>query len=121
MLGQTELKLVVEYITDFKKKSTAEAGFGLDRETRIHLDRFNARMRHFQGVAASVMEQAVQVWLDLVKELEDPRTPEEIIDGVPLSDGALPACGWPARWSSKPSRQRSRQAAAVSAPPGHDW
>ncbi len=80
---------------NYTKISTAESGSGLDREARIHLDRFNARMRHFQGVAASVMEQAIQVWEDLLKELEDPRTPEEIIDGVPLSDGALPACGWP--------------------------
>ncbi len=77
------------------KNSTAESAMRLDPETRVRLDRFNARMRHFQGVAASVMEQAITVWMELLKELEDPRTPEEIIDGAPLSDGASPACGWP--------------------------
>jgi len=80
---------------DYTKTSVAESESGFSREERIHLDRFNARMRHFQGVAASVMGQAIQVWEEILKDLEDPRSPEEIIDGVPLSDGALPACGWP--------------------------
>jgi hypothetical protein len=79
---------------NYSKTSTAESETGLNREARLHLDRFNARMRHFQGVAASVMAEANQVWEEILRELDDPRTPEEIIDGVPLSDGALPACGW---------------------------
>ena len=68
---------------------------GLNQETRREGDRFNARMRHFQGVAASVMREAQELWEEIWVALQDPRTPEEIIDGVPLSEEALPSCGWP--------------------------
>ena len=79
----------------YEQNGAAEAITGLNQETKRQVDRFNARMRHFQGVAASVMEEARKLWEEIWEELQDPRTPEEIIDGVPLSDSALPACGWP--------------------------
>jgi hypothetical protein len=36
-------------------------------------------------------------WLvaELWAACEDPRTPEEIIDGVELDESAVPSCGWP--------------------------
>lgn len=67
----------------------------LDEDARRELDRVNARMRHFQGVAASVMEEAQKLWLELWEELQDPRTPEEIIDGAPVSEGFPPVGGRP--------------------------
>jgi len=73
----------------------AEAKTELNRETRREVDRFNARMRHFQGVSASVMDEAQKLLDEIWEQLQDPRTPEEIIDGVPLSEDALPSCGWP--------------------------
>ena len=79
----------------YGQNGTAEAKTGLNHETKRQVDRFNARMRHFQGVAASVMEEAQKLWEEIWVDLQDPRTPEEIIDGVPLSESALPACGWP--------------------------
>ncbi len=79
----------------FSQNVTAEAKTGLNEETRREVDRFNARMRHFQGVAASVMEQAQDLMDEICEQLRDPRTPEEIIDGVPLSEDTLPSCGWP--------------------------
>ncbi|MFO8057159.1 MAG: hypothetical protein R6V10_07695 [bacterium] len=74
---------------------TAETSSGWNHETRREVDRFNARMRHFQGVAASVMREAQELWEEIWEVLQDPRTPEEIIDDVPLSKDALPSCGWP--------------------------
>ena len=77
------------------RNGTAEAGNDLGLETRREVDRFNARMRHFQAVAASVMEEANALWSELWDDLQDPRTVEEILDGVPVSEGAFPAGGWP--------------------------
>ncbi len=79
----------------YGQNGTAEAKTELNQETRRQVDRFNARMRHFQGVAASVMDEAQNLMEEIWEQLSDPRTPEEIIDGVPLSDDALPVCGWP--------------------------
>jgi hypothetical protein len=71
------------------------AAIALDEDARRELDRFNARMRHFQGVAAGVMEEAQKLWLEIWEELQEPRTPEEIIDGAPVPEGFPPGGGRP--------------------------
>lgn len=68
---------------------------GVARDVRREIDRFNARMRHVHGVAASVLDEAEKVFAEIWQACQDPRTPEEIIDGVELQEDALPSCGWP--------------------------
>ena len=50
-----------------------------------HMDeairRANARMRHFRGVAASVMSEAQNLWQEIWDAVADPRTCEEILNG----------------------------------------
>jgi len=70
-------------------------GGNLALDTRREIERFNARMRHFHGISLSVIADAENLWVEIWQACQDPRTPEEIIDGVELSEGAIPACGWP--------------------------
>jgi len=62
---------------------------------RREIERINARMRHFRGVAASVMNDALKVWYEIWEVCRDPMTCEEIIDGVGDPTGQIPTCGWP--------------------------
>jgi hypothetical protein len=59
------------------------------------IERFNARLRHFRGVAASVLNDAQKTWMEIVDACRDSRSCEEIIEGIDESGGALPSCGWP--------------------------
>ena len=63
--------------------------------SRGDIERFNARLRHFRGVAASVLTDAQMVWEEIWEACRDPRSCEEILEGVENAGGALPACGWP--------------------------
>lgn len=49
--------------------------------SRIEIDRINARLRHFRGVAASVMAEALTLWKEIWDEFRDPRTCEQILEG----------------------------------------
>lgn len=60
---------------------------GMDRE----IQRANARMRHFRGVAASVMSDAQTLWKEIWDSLQDTRSVEEILDDV----GGHPPTGDP--------------------------
>ena len=62
---------------------------------RGDIERFNARLRHFRGVAASVLNDAQAVWEEIWEVCRDPRTCEEILEGIEEADGTMPACGWP--------------------------
>jgi len=64
-------------------------------DTWKEIDRFNARMRHLHGVAASLLEDAEKVFAEVWEACQDPRTPEEIIDGVEPAEVGVPSCGWP--------------------------
>jgi len=75
--------------------SSSGAAAGLAIDTRREMARFNARMRHFHGVAASVIGEAEELLSEIWEACQDPRTPEEIIDGVELGEDSLPECGWP--------------------------
>lgn len=66
-----------------------------DGRPRKDVERFNARLRHFRGVAASVLNDAQRVWEEVWDDCRDPRSCEEIIEGVEQAEGRMPACGWP--------------------------
>jgi hypothetical protein len=61
---------------------------------RAGIDRANARMRHFRSVAASLMRDALTLWEDIWIACEDPRSVDEILEGVPPPRQRMPACGW---------------------------
>lgn len=65
-----------------------------DDIARAELDRINARLRHFRGVAAQVMDEALGVWKEIWDACQDPRSWEEILDGVPEPAARTPAGGW---------------------------
>ena len=62
---------------------------------RSEIDRVNARIRHFRGVAASVLIDAEKVWEEIFRTCQDPRTYEEILEGVEAPTERAPSCGWP--------------------------
>ncbi len=74
-------------------KTRPEGGY--DEHLRRDVDRFNARLRHFRGVAASVLNDAQEVWEEICEASRDPRTCEEILEGVGEPTGMMPVCGWP--------------------------
>jgi hypothetical protein len=61
---------------------------------REEIDRINARLRHFRGVAAHVMHDALEIWREVWDACQDPRSWEEILDGVPEPAARTPAGGW---------------------------
>ena len=75
-----------------KFEQTSETALALKEEWRNEIDRANARMRHFRGVAASVVKDAILVFEEVWEACQDPRTPEQIIDGIELPPNAIPTC-----------------------------
>jgi hypothetical protein len=65
-----------------------------DEHIRREIERTNARMRHFRGVSASVMNDALKLWQEIWEACQDPRTEIEIIEGASERKGPIPACGW---------------------------
>ena len=66
-----------------------------EHHRRSEIDRVNARIRHFRGVAAGVLIDAEKVWEEISRACQDPRTCEEILEGVEDSAERAPSCGWP--------------------------
>ncbi|MDD3581914.1 MAG: hypothetical protein PHW74_12945 [Desulfobacca sp.] len=56
----------------------------------------NARLRHFRGVAAGVMNDALQMWREIWEACQDPRSWEEILDDSPAAASQIPVGGWAA-------------------------
>ena len=77
-----------------RRKATAEAQSSHDEHLRREMERANSRLNHYRGVAASVLRDALKVWLELQDACQDPRTCLEIIDGVEAPMRPLPSCGW---------------------------
>ena len=79
-----------------KKSSEARAeNGGGEHHRRSEIDRANARIRHFRGVAAGVLIDAEKVWEEISCACQDPRTCEEILEGVEGPAERAPSCGWP--------------------------
>jgi hypothetical protein len=79
-------------------KKSAEAknkNGGSGHHRRSEIDRANARIRHFRGVAAGVLVDAEKVWEEISYACQDPRTCEEILEGVEYPTERAPSCGWP--------------------------
>lgn len=72
-------------------KSGQTAQDDLKRE----LIRFHAQLRHLTRVAAGTLIEATRLQHELWEACQDPRTPEQIIDGVDFSEADLPVIGWP--------------------------
>ncbi|MCU0573730.1 MAG: hypothetical protein MUC41_12145 [Syntrophobacteraceae bacterium] len=49
----------------------------------------NARLRHFRGIAASVMSEALGLWKEIWDELQDPRSCLDIINDASSPSGLL--------------------------------
>ena len=77
------------------KQSAAKSEITPEEQIRREVERTNARMRHFRGVAASVMNDALKLWEEIWETCQDPRTCEEIIEGKIEPAGKAPVCGWP--------------------------
>jgi hypothetical protein len=66
-----------------------------DDAIKREIERTNAKMRHFRGVAAGVLSDAFILWEEIWEVCKDPRTCEDILEGVEEPQARLPACGWP--------------------------
>jgi hypothetical protein len=66
-----------------------------DEHLRRDMQRVNSRLRHFRGVAASVLNDAQKVWEEIREACRDPRSCEEILEGIDDPIDRMPACGWP--------------------------
>lgn len=77
----------------FKHRTLAQS----EQEDRIkrEIDRTNAQLRHFRGVAATVLSDALAIWQQIWEACQDPRTGDQILDGLEESAEAIPLCGWP--------------------------
>lgn len=76
-------------------EAKARAEIGRDEDIKRDIDRANARLRHFRGVAASVLNDASTLWEETWEVCQDPRTCEEILEGIEEPAGQIPTCGWP--------------------------
>ena len=75
-----------------KSKVTAECAHGNDISREK--ERANAKLRHFRGVAASVLNDSLKVWQEIWNACQEDLTCEEIIEGSEKSKSELPLCGW---------------------------
>ena len=75
-------------------EARAENGGG-EHHRRSEIDRANAMIRHFRGVAGGVLIDAEKVWEEICRACQDPRTCEEILEGVGGPTERAPSCGWP--------------------------
>lgn len=72
-------------------KSASHAKANIAKE---ELNRLNARLRHFRGIAACVMHEALNTLQEIWDSCQDPRTCQEILDGVPEAVARTPVGGW---------------------------
>lgn len=61
-----------------------------EEATSREIERVNARLRHFRGIAAGVMKDAVEIWRQIWELLQDQRSCEEILDGHGPAEGCPP-------------------------------
>ena len=64
-------------------------------QPRKDIERFNARLRHFRGVASGVLDDAQALWQEIWDACRDTRTCEDILLGEPDAEADMPAGGWP--------------------------
>ncbi|MGA1870876.1 MAG: hypothetical protein ACMUJM_20255 [bacterium] len=58
------------------------------------IERVNAQLRHFRGIACSVLNDASKVWQQIWDACQDPRSCIEILQGVSEPNNRIPTCGW---------------------------
>lgn len=65
-----------------------------DAHLRKEIERVNAKMRHFMGVSATIIKEALKVFDEIWAACGDTRTSEDILEGKPEPSDELPTCGW---------------------------
>ncbi len=75
-------------------KDSARTWKTTDENDREEIDRINARLRHFRGIAAGVMNNAIEILGEIWDSCQDPRSCQEILDGVPEPVARTPVGGW---------------------------
>ncbi|AEB10257.1 hypothetical protein [Desulfobacca acetoxidans] len=66
-----------------------------DEIAQEEIARTNARLRHFRGIAVTVMHDALEILEEIWDSCQDPRSWKEILDGVPEPAARTPTGGWP--------------------------
>ena len=79
-------------------KTTEESPINQKDHIKLEIDRTNAKLRHFRGVAASVLNDALKVWKQICEDCKCNRTCDEIIVGDCESTDQIPIDGWPGFW-----------------------
>lgn len=74
--------------------NTARSESRINGHVWSEIERTNAKLRHFRGVSASVLSDALSLWEEIWEVCQDPRTCEEILEGVEAAEGRVPTCGW---------------------------
>lgn len=64
------------------------------KHIKREIERTNAKLRHFRGVAANVMNDALKIWQQMWDNCQDTRTCEEIIEDDCEPSDQIPMCGW---------------------------
>ena len=77
---------------EFKPASDSK---NADKEyIKREIERTNAMLRHFRGVAVNVMDDALKTWRQIWDSCQDTRTCEEIIENGYEPSDQIPLCGW---------------------------
>ena len=66
----------------------------VEEQIKREIVRTNAKLRHFRGIAASVVQDARGVWRQIWDACQDQRSCDEILEGVNEPIGQVPAEGW---------------------------
>lgn len=62
---------------------------------RSEVERANAKLRHFRGIAASVMSDAKRLINEMIEECrEEERDAMWILEGKEIRQPEIPTCGW---------------------------
>lgn len=75
-------------------KDSTQPAKVLEELAREEIDRTNARLRHFRGVAVGVMSDALEMWREIWDACRDPRSCEEILEDIIEPPGRTPSGGW---------------------------
>ena len=68
-------------------KDSTQPPKDLEDLAREEVDRINARLRHFRGVAVGVMSNALEIWREIWDVCQDRRSCEEILEDIPACPG----------------------------------
>ncbi len=65
-----------------------------DEHLRKEMERVNAQMRHFMGISATIINKALEIWMEISRACNDVRSVEQILEGDEQPASRLPLHGW---------------------------